>query len=64
MFQKIFQALLKGTYDSIRGMFTVVNLDREINTRNALRQSPTRINSIVRQKGAQEAPVRSLKKYE
>lgn len=62
--QKIVYAILRGTFDSIKGMYTVVYLDTEINTRNSLRQSPTRTNSIVRQKNSQDPPVRSLKKHE
>lgn len=45
-------------------MYTVVYIDKEINTRNAMRQSPTRTNSIVRQKNTQEPHVRTLKKHE
>lgn len=63
-FQKIVTATLKGFYDSIKGIFTVITIDKEINARNALRQSPTRTNSIVRHRNAQDRQARVLRQQE
>ncbi|CAH1168389.1 unnamed protein product [Phyllotreta striolata] len=63
--RRIGYAVFRGVYDSFRGMFAVLSLDKEINDRK-VRYSPTRINSI-RQKpldSKETTPVRQLKKHE
>lgn len=65
--KKLLYAVCKGVYDSFRGMYAVLYLDKEINERKITRQSPSRLNSVVRQKSLNtkdSTPIRQLKKDE
>lgn len=60
-------AVFRGFYDSIRGMVTLLYLDKEMNNRMLARLSPSRTNVPIRRKPSdvkENTPVRTLKQHE
>lgn len=66
--KNILLAMLNGAYDSIRGIGTLIYMDKELDNRTRQRLSPSRQSSTIRRRESdltkEATPVRTLKAHE